>query len=276
MNFGGFALLAYLYFFRGQGTITDNYYFDQTIPVTILALACLFHGHVDKLSQKQFVSVIITFLGLSFLVLKISTDYRVSSFSNVYGNIAIALFGLSFLLFDRINWKLIYIPIISVCFINLFSLVPVLSNCLFNYKYPNSTDSWKYRSFMLSVKWVEVFDKIDPMRKCYLWYSMKDRYGVLFRQLSAASHMWQGRLINEDFPAAKVPPNHWTGPTVITPQEGDEIMIMSTILREKYKLAEKSLEQLGLSMEIREVYNFSYKGARFKVIKGVITTKSSI
>lgn len=127
--------------------------------------------------------------------------------------------------------------------------------------------SLKREYFLRSVEWFNLVNGIDPLRKTLMWYDREDPYGKLFIDFCATSHIWQGGLINEQFPLINVPENDWTGPTHIAPKAGMEILILTSYKEEKLTELIGTLKERSLKFIIIENLKFNHGFAVFDVLK---------
>lgn len=106
----------------------------------------------------------------------------------------------------------------------------------------------------------------DPSRQRLLWYRLDERLGYVFRNFSAISHLWQGRLVNEQLPLVVVPEAHWSGPTSILPRAGDELILLSEEVDEMFEQAQRSMRRIGLSLEIVRPISLKTSGRELRFL----------
>jgi hypothetical protein len=271
-----FICLAYLQLFRNQGTISDPYYFSQGIPIITLGLMSIVYKEYQLVISKN----IVAHIGIGLLCLLIGYHFQSDLFFARLFYLLCAIIFLSAIavkvgMFVRSGLSLIFLG-------SIVALGLILSHVPgFGPKYtPESVayidsktqktinlSSLKREYFLRSVEWFKLVNEIDPLRKTLMWYDRQDPYGRLFIDFCATSHIWQGGLINQQFPLINVPENDWTGPTHIAPQAGMEILIVTSYKEQKLTELSGTLKEKSLKFIITQNLKFNHSFAVFDVVK---------
>jgi hypothetical protein len=127
--------------------------------------------------------------------------------------------------------------------------------------------SLKREYFLRSVEWFNLVNEIDPSRKTLMWYDSREPYGRLFIDFCSTSHIWQGGLINQQFPLVNVPKNDWSGPSHIDPEAGMEILVLSSFKDQKMTELSSTLGEKRLKFIILQSVKFNHSFAIFDVLK---------
>jgi hypothetical protein len=271
-----FVLLSYLQFFRNQGTISDPYYFSQGFPLITLGLISIFYKEYQVAISKTMV----TYIGIGFMCLLVGYYFQsdlvyewlfyllcsiiyLSTFLNKTRIILRS--GLSYIFWGSII-------VLSLILSHVPGFGPKYTQEVLTYKDVKThkiitLHSLKREYFLRSVEWFNLVNEIDPSRKTLMWYDSREAYGRLFIDFCATSHIWQGGLINQQFPLINVPKNDWTGPSHIDPETGMEILVLTSFKDQKLTELSSTLRGKSLKFIIIQSVKFNHSFATFDVLK---------
>lgn len=189
----GLSLFIYwfLQVFRNQETISNTYYINHLIPFLILTIAIsLFSPLIDSLSNKNLLKVIL-----------VAALFGVTTFIKIKIYWLIFTIGM-FLFFIAKNNKKelisLFVLFIFLATFGYFNSYENLVSLVWN-KYRQNDVRIKLRDYIkVNDAWIKYVKIIDPRREKYLWYNASKNWYM--RGLSASSHLWQLRLLNEEMP----------------------------------------------------------------------------
>jgi len=287
---GAYAALAYVEFKKKTGTISDPFYFDQTLPFTYLALSGLLFRGCESIPRKTFFTTVLLFIVGSFFLFWMSTyfesyRFRISArdvrvFLIVCASLSLALW-LSY--FRPRRQRLATKPVsvlgfarATIAFVKrrravalvglllaLFSIVNFssLSNQrIRQFSGTNALITSRKLAFDLTADWVRLMNRLDPEREAYLWYDASGNCDH-WSALAAASHYWQGRVFNEQFPVANAPIGEMG---IIEPSRlwGRRILIMSS-REDLMDDARENLRKLGSRIDYTGIQVFYSAGDNY-------------
>ena len=199
MNFTTLAILYYLELVRHQETVSNWSYLSQSIPVFFLGLASIIKLFIDEMPPSHLSILLI------ILLLTNTLAFYLFLYGKLFTVIMILCVAMGSAVFLLRNAAVLKLTVISILYVLInyhmgqgyilhpgLALTPIVTSRLM--------------ALEATVKWLELIKVIDPNRKAFLWYDANSKYiGHLFRQFSSASHLWQGRILNESFPQLDVP-----------------------------------------------------------------------
>lgn len=271
------VLLSYLQFYRQQGTISDPYYFSQCLPLITLGLVAIIH---EEYQGVRFSRRMAPYIGVVFLGLVAGYKYQ----SDVACARLFYLLCLTIYLSVVLNRaRMALRGILSCVFLGSSIALGLILSQVTGFLPRYTPEAWSYKDvatgramtvgslkreyFLRTVEWFNLVNEMDPARETLMWYDDREPYGRLFTDFCAASHIWQGGLINQRFPLINIPDNGWRGPTHIVPQAGMEILVLTG--RKDKKMAELSgtLGGKGLKFVVLQGVRFDHSFATFDVLK---------
>lgn len=191
MFLASLSIYSYLQFIRHQETISNIFYINHIVPFFITAVGiCFFYPWIKALSGKNYIIILIT-----SLLTGISVLFKFNSY------LIIILLGL-YLLIKSFKEKR---EILSIVFIFIFFAIfanfnsnPKWGGWLVN-KYRQGDVRIRLKNYInADATWIDYIKIVDPKREKYLWYNANKNWHM--RGLSSSSHLWQGRLLNEEMP----------------------------------------------------------------------------
>lgn len=271
------VLLSYLQFYRNQGTIADPYYFSQGFPLITLGILSIIYKEYQVV---QFNKKMATYIGIGFICLIIGYKYQsdlvyarlfyllcfIIYLSTILDKTRITLrSGLSYIFWGSII-------VLSLILSHIPGFGPKYTQEVLTYKdvatqKTIALNSLKREYFLRSVEWFNLVNEIDPSRKTLMWYDIREPYGQLFIDFCATSHIWQGGLINQQFPLINVPKNDWTGPSHIDPEAGMEVLVLTSFRDKKMTELSSTLSEKRLKFIIIQNIKFDHSFATFDVLK---------
>jgi len=249
----GLCTLAYVEFVKRTGTLSDPYYFNQTLPITFLAFSGMFFVYSEKVRLRIFTCIATFFAAASFLLFWWTTrpTYSPAAFANLY-TFPLYYYPLFFLLFLGIFALTNKNSFSTVVFIGLFLIINITPPSYAAIRHIEAIPSRRY-ALELTADWVDLMNQLDPERQAYLWY---DRAGneIQLQTFAAASHYWQGRVYNESFPAVNVPMGEMG---IINPVDlkNKEVLVL-TASKNLISVAMNNLAAMNIGLTCRKVADF--------------------
>lgn len=257
----GLCTFAYVEFVKKTGTLSDPFYFNQTLPITFLAFSGMFFVFSEKMRPRIFTCIATFFAAASLLLFWWAA-------SSTHGPATLATLcpfphhycRLFFLLFFGVVALILFF---GVALINKNSFSTVVFMGLFliiNIAPPSSaairaTEAIPSRRFTLELiaDWVNLMNQLDPERQAYLWYTRAGN-GIQLQSFAAASHYWQGRVYNESFPEVNVPIGEMG---IMNPVElKNKVVLVLTANENLISVAEKNLAAMNISLTCWKVADF--------------------
>jgi hypothetical protein len=203
MNVGALLPLVYLQYVKKQETLINCYYLDQVLPFTMYAIVgTLIHPAIRQLGKTRFMVFTVIFF-LVCLGVFAYTTCKPGVKAQWLTTLACVGLIAAVLLYCTSRKEAGWLTI----FLTLFLWVNLSPEKIDRiWKYDGITPYCKSRRQALetSFRWVAFVKKVDPGRSRFLWYNGNGER-TFFRGLSAASHLWQGRVLNECLPELDVP-----------------------------------------------------------------------
>lgn len=192
-----FVLYALLQQFKNQETISNIYYLNHLFPFMIFSVsAIVFSPYLNAFKRRNFVLLImvLVYLGIMPYIAIACIDIKHFLYTDIILIFLPAAAVLVFMLREK-----------GIIFISLFIML-YCSQGFSEYFAGKVQNKKYYHEDVISlpvyqrsvIAWVDYVKKNDPQRKGYIWYNARENY--LYRGFSAASHLWQRRLFNEEMP----------------------------------------------------------------------------
>ena len=271
------VLLSYLEIYRSQATISNPVYFNQGFPLITLGIIAIIYKeyHVVQLNKNM-----VSYCVIGVICLIIGCKYQSDLVYKILFLLLCSIIYISAIL-DKgriiLRSGLSHIFLGSIIVISLIlSLVPgfelTYTNQVLTYRDVTTQktitlNSLKREYFLRSVDWFRLVNKIDAKRKTLMWYDIREPHGQLFVDFCATSHLWQGGLINQQFPLIDVPKNNWWGPSHIDPEAGMEILVITNFKDQKLTKLSRTLRKKDLKFRIIKSVKFNHSFAIFDVLK---------
>lgn len=192
------SLMAYLQYFRRQETLTNSVYCDQILPITVMTLAAtVIHPAIRQCSRRTFAILTVVLVFVCFAAFAYTTrspaitDERLRNFLIIGTVTAVCLFCMAR---PNAGWLTVLLTLFL-----MGNLSPVWLDMIWKQGSIGPYSVSRKQVLDTTCRWVTLMKEIDPQRSCYLWYNAQNERWFL-RCFSAASHLWQGRLLNEGLP----------------------------------------------------------------------------
>jgi hypothetical protein len=255
-------VMSYLQVFKNQNTIQDFYYFNQTIPITFIAMSAIFYSPFAKcMDNKTFkiLSAGFIFLGIIQFGYYSSMVSPHSIFINKFSITTAIIWILCVCITLYVRNKSIYVISFVIGFF-ILNISPEPSYRLL--KSCNATEDVPNRktAMYLSIEWIKYMNKIDPQRKAYLWYDKRDSRAYRVG-LAASSHLWQGRIYNEFYPDCNVVMGEVgvVNPEVLTQQP----LIIISDEDKTLEVAIDNLKKINIDLSCENVNSFIYLNKKY-------------
>ena len=268
------ALLSYLQFYRNQGTLVDPYYFSQGFPLITLGIISIIYKEYQVVHFNKKKAI---YIGIGIICL--ITGYRYKS-DLAYARLFYLLCLIIYLtvIMDKIRITLRSslfwggsLVVLSLILNHIPGFGPKDAHEVLTYNdvatHKEIALNLKQEYLLRSVEWFKLVNEIDPSRKTLMWYDSREPYGQLFIDFCAISHIWQGGLINQQFPLINVPKNDWRGPSHIDPEAGMQILVLTSFRDKKMAELSSTLSEKRLKFEIIQNIKFDHSFATFDVLK---------
>ncbi len=281
-----YALLLALQVVQHQETIRNICYFDHATPLVMLALAAVIHPFINRISRNAYLVLTLLYIAASLKAYTPDpTSIAFGFFPIVPGiNTYALLLFLVFTIAELLLWIFHYRQNTTA----LLTMVVILTQLVWSTLYlpinavflnPNSTSASvcsKTVAFNATVDWVRFIDQIDPRREAYLWYNSADaQAGTLCVSFSAASHLWQGRVLNEAFPKLDIPIGE-VGIVKVDKLLDENIpLLIYTTQPSELDEAQHRLGEKHLAFRVDRQYRFTSNHISFGVYKGYIIQRKT-
>ena len=250
----GLCALAYVEFVRKTGTLSDPFYFNQTLPITFLAFSGMFFVFSEKMRPRIFTCVATFFAAASFLLFwwTTSSTYSPAAFATFYHSLPLYHYPLFFLLLLGIVALINKNNFSTVVFIGLFLIINITPPSHRSIRHIETIPSQRF-TLELTADWVNLMNQLDPERQAYLWYDQAGNE-IQLQSFASASHYCQGRVYNESFPAVNVVFGEMG---IINPVDliNKEVLIL-TASENLISVAENNLAAMNISLTCRKVADF--------------------
>jgi hypothetical protein len=243
------------------------------MSLSLTAILAMVFGELPEFHFSLISTAIFCFIPLAFIRQILS--------SNINLLYLLAAIGIALVFFQNFQSSTIKTKLLNltfVCFIIIQGLfTPTWSSDNHMYlktiegRHPSNGKTISFTPakdiFIAAFDWMNLTNEIDPNRKLYIWYDATEPFGQIFRNYNALTYFWQEQLINERFPAVKVPPTDWHGPVQHKPMPGMEILISTNYKEQRMSELLKNLAEAQLKYEILKEIPFERDPLSWSVIK---------
>lgn len=192
------ALLIYVFLqvCKNQETISNIYYINHLLPFVVFAVAAVVSPILEGLNNKQMAVWAIVCVYVALLPIVVFPAYFPAPVSWQKWCVFFipVLAGVVVVWKAKNSWLLVFFLLVwgsaNYCprwVLEAYNQHLYLGKPLCSAELLNATAAW-----------VETVKANDPARKYYLWYHSGNNW--LFRHMAASSHLWQGRVLNEEMP----------------------------------------------------------------------------
>jgi hypothetical protein len=212
MNVCALLPLMYLQYVRHQETVSLFLYYDQGMPIVFLGVAAFFVSpglDTGMMSDYLFRRLGLLFFLLAVVIFAVSTNWLTPLRTQVAGAVFYSFLA-SALVLTRLYFEKPWRPRAAVLalFLAVFfhnNMSPSGTEFISSDKSVESPHiGSRAEALDAAFNWIQLVKRVDPGRAMYLWYDARGAQSYL-RGFSAASHLWQARIFNEDFPSVNSP-----------------------------------------------------------------------
>ncbi len=260
-SLSGLAMLIYLQVARNQASVSDPYYFSQTLPLTFVAMAgVLIRPWADGLSRKAFGRGAILLAALNLAWFWYSTITPRHTFFMAEARpwtallVAVVMAGLILLRKPALALAAI------ASLVMMINRNPQLADELFPERGRTADVPTRQVAMQLSMDWLKMMERVDPERKGFLWYDSAGEKSPRV-MLASVSHFWQLRVYNEHYPQLDIQIGEH--PTIMPEQLVRQPLIVMSDDRTTLDQARRSLRDRGVDSRCESMGDFASGGKKF-------------
>lgn len=174
-----------------QETLSNPTYFNFVVPLIFLFAAPVFYRLSKRLHPEPQL-VLSVYAGFSLFLVGLFHRGIPSDFKLALVCIFLVILGLITFLYAKPHIKIAVFCIVLIA-LNFTSGVSQFRT--------QFSSEGRRANFLTVVRWVDLCNTLDRLRKAYVWYDLNETPGAAFIEMSSASHVWKsGGVLNEKFP----------------------------------------------------------------------------